>query len=221
MVCIEQTTKNIIIQININYKHFEEDYEVFLGKLDTDDLRKEANIPETDHLKKNGNYKRGIYYLVDNNLKYSRIKIQKLQWTTIEEGKEVKRYLSVFPSFIIKYNKVSLDLIEHISKNTRKGEDIFTVIDDLECVLPSEDLLHKACQRVNDTCNNYNYASILNTRYTEVFEVTINFPELIVDINNYRYGANYELYRTGEVFFGKDEQCRVLTRLNRLFKFLR
>src|SRR5690554_639609 len=105
MVCIEQTTKNIIIQININYKHFEEDYEVFLGKLDTDDLRKEANIPETDHLKKNGNYKRGIYYLVDNNLKYSRIKIQKLQWTTIEEGKEVKRYLSVFPSFIIKYNR--------------------------------------------------------------------------------------------------------------------
>jgi len=221
MVCIEQTTKNIIIQININYKHFEEDYEVFLGELDTDDLRKEANIPETDHLKKNGTFKRGIYYLHNNNLQYTRIKIQKLQWTTIIDGEEEKIYLSVFPSFVIKYNKVSADAIEYISNTCRKGEDIFTVINDPKCVLSSEDLLHKACQKVNEACIQRNYASILNTKYTEVYEVPISFPELIDKTSDYRYAANLELYKTGKIFTGEIAKHGVLAVLNSIFKFLR
>ncbi len=221
MVFIPKTIKNIIIQFDINYNLFEEDYEIFLGNLDTNDLRKEMKIPETDHLKKNGTFPRDIYYLVDCCLKCSRIRIQKLQWTTIVDGKEVKRYISVFPSFVIKYNKVSVDAIEYISNTCRKGEDIFTVINDSDCILSLEDLLHKACQKVNETCIQRNYASILNTRYTEVYEVSIGFPELINLIDNYRYPAIYELYRTGEVFIGEIAKCRVLARLNRLFKFLR
>ena len=51
---------------------------------------------------------------------------QQLQWTTIIDGQEVKIYINIFPSFVIKYNKISADTIEHISKNNRKGEDIFT-----------------------------------------------------------------------------------------------
>lgn len=221
MVCIQQTTKNIIIQFDINYNQFEEDYEIFLGKLDTDDLRKELQIPETDQLKKNGTFDRGIYYLHNNALKYTRIKIQKLQWTTIVNGKEKKIYLSVFPSFVIKYNKVSADTIEHISNTCRKGEDIFTVINDPECVLLSEDLLHRNCQKVNDACIQRNYASILNTKYTKVYDIPISFPELIDEIDNYRYPASYELYRTGKIFIGEVAQYGVLARLNRLFKFLR
>ena len=53
MVCISQPIQNIIIQINIDYKHFEEDYKNFLENPNIDDLRKEANIPENDGLKKN------------------------------------------------------------------------------------------------------------------------------------------------------------------------
>lgn len=218
---IEKPIKNIIIQFDINYNQFEEDYEVFLGKLDTNDLRKELQIPETDHLKKNGTFNRGIYYLHNNNLQYSRIRIQKLQWTTIIDGKEIKRYISVFPSFVIKYNKVSVDTIEYISNTCRKGEDIFTVINDPECVLSSEDLLHRACQKVNETCNQRNYASILNTKYTEVYDIPISFPELIDKIDDYRYPANYELYKAGKVFTGEFAEFGVLATLNRLFKFLR
>ncbi len=175
---ISKPIENIIIQVNINYNHFEEEYENFLVYLDTDDLRKEANIPETDHLKKNGTFERGIYYLHNGNLKYTRIKIQKLQWTTIVDGKETRIYISVFPSFIIKYNKVSADSIEYISNNCRKGEDIFTVNNDPVCILSSEDLLHKACQKVNEACIQRNYASILNTRYTEIYEIPIRLAFL-------------------------------------------
>jgi len=218
---ITKPIENIIIQFDINYKHFEEDYEIFLGKLDLDDLRKEANIAATDHLKKNGYFERGIYYSVGDTLKYSRIKIQKLQWTTIIDGLEVKIYLSVFPSFVIKYNKVSADTIEHISNTCRKGEDIFTVINDPECVLSSEDLLHRACQKVNEACVQKNYASILNTKYTKTYDITISFPELIDEIDNYRYPASFELYKTGKIFTGKAAEYGVLAVLNRVFKFLR
>ncbi len=218
---ISKPIKNIIIQFDINYNHFEEEYEIFLGKLDIDDLRKEANISETDHLKKNGTYERGIYYLHNNNLQYARIKIQKLQWTTGIDEEEKKIYLSVFPSFIIKYNKVSVDTIEHISKNTRKGEDIFTVINDSECILSSEDLLHRTCQKVNDTCTQKNYASILNTKYTKVYDIPISFLKLFDEVYNYRYPASYELYRTGDIFIGEVAENGVLSNLNRIFKFLR
>ncbi len=48
---ISKPIKNIIIQFDINYNHFEEEYEFFLDKLNTDDLV--------------------IYYLVNGALKYS------------------------------------------------------------------------------------------------------------------------------------------------------
>jgi|SRR5690554_5063151 len=219
MVSITQTIKNIIIQFDINYKCFEEDYEKKLDGLEINDLRKELKIPETDHLKKNGTFKRNIYYLVDCCLKCSRIRIQKLQWTTTIDGEEKKIYISVFPSFVIKYNKVSADTIEYISNTCRKGEDIFTVIDDPECVLLSEDLLHNACKKVNETCKKENYASILNTRYTEIYELTITLPELIAEINELRYPEIVELYHTGQVFTANSE--RILSTLNIFFKFLR
>lgn len=219
MDSISKPIKNIIIQFNIDYKHFEEEYEIFLENLNTNDLRKEANIPETDGLKKNGGFYRGIYYLVDENLQYSRIKIQKLQWTTIVDGEEKKIYISIFPSFIIKYNKVSADTIEHISNNLRKGEDIFTVIDDSECILSSEDLLHRACQKLNDSIKYRNYASVLNTKYTEIFQIPITLEDLVFEMDNYRYPANYELFKTGEIFTARS--TGVFTKLNRILKFLR
>ncbi len=134
---ITKTTKNIIIQIDINYNHFEEEYESFFIYLDTDDLRREANIPETDHLKKNGAFVRGIYYLHNNDLKYTRIKIQKLQWITIVDGKETRIYISVFPSFVIKYNKVSADGAFELEFGSLKGVKLLA--DALQELLDSTD----------------------------------------------------------------------------------
>jgi hypothetical protein len=218
---IKKPTKNIIIQVDINYKSFEENYEIFLSNLNLDELRKEAKIPEADKLKKNGTFERGVYYTVDGNLEYSRIKIQKLQQTAIIDGKEKKIYLSVFPSFIIKYGRVSVDTIELISKNIRKGEDIFTAIDDLNCLLSSEDPLDRACARLNNVCIQNNYSSILNTLYTEVYESPISFFELINTLDTYRYPAVFELYRTGQIFIEEAGEYGILSTLNRIFKFLR
>jgi hypothetical protein len=203
----------------MNYKYFEEEYEKFLANLDLNDLRKEKSIPETDYLKKDGTYKRGLYYLLNKDLTYTRIRIQKLQWITIVDGEEKKIYLSVFPSFVIKYNKLSADLIENISKKTRKGEDIFTVIADPDCLLPSEDLLHRACQKVDNTCRNKNYISILVYLYTIAIAGLMNIPGLIVEMELLRYPAIYQLYIIGQLVTGKDE--RVLATLNRILNFLR
>lgn len=189
--------------------------------LNLDELRKEAKIPKADKLKKNGCFERGIYYTVDGNLEYSRIRIQKLQQTAIIEGEEKKIYISVFPSFIIKYGRVSVDTIELIGKNIRKGEDIFTVIDDSGCRLSSEDPLDRACERLNSVCVQNNYSSILNTLYTEVYDSPISFLELINTLDTYRYPAVFELYRTGQIFIAEAGEYGVLSTLNRIFKFLR
>ncbi|MFD3156693.1 hypothetical protein ACFIJ5_07505 [Haloimpatiens sp. FM7330] len=90
-------------------------------------IRKELNIPKSDKLKKNGTFERGIYYTVENDLKYSRIKIQTLLW---QHASGEKEYISIFPSFVVKYNKVSTDLIEYISTNVRKGESVFDYIEE-------------------------------------------------------------------------------------------
>lgn len=144
-----------------------------------------------------------------------------MQQTAVIDGREVKIYLSVFPSFIIKYNRVSVDTLEYISKNIREGEDIFTAINDLECRLSSEDLLARACERLNSSCIQNNYASVLNSLYTEVYDSPISFFELINTLDSYRYPEVFELYRTGQIFIDGAGEFGILVNLNRIFKFLR
>jgi hypothetical protein len=62
------------MQLDMNYKYFEEEYEDFLANLDLNDLRKEKSIPETDYLKKDGTYERGLYYLLNRDLNYYLVK---------------------------------------------------------------------------------------------------------------------------------------------------
>lgn len=86
-----------------------------------------------------------MFYIVDNDLRYSRIKIQTLLWETASGE---KKYINVFPSFIIKYNKVSTDLIELISTNVGKDENVFDYIEDSGELLECEDILARSCKRV-------------------------------------------------------------------------
>ena len=57
--------------------------------------------------------------MAGSDLNYAIIKIQTLLWETAS-GQKI--YISVFPSFIVKYNKISTDLIEFISTNVGRGE---------------------------------------------------------------------------------------------------
>lgn len=108
--------------------------------------------------------------MVGNDLAYTRIKIQTLLWETAS-GQKI--YISVFPSFVVKYNKISTDLIEFISTNVGRGENIFNYIEDSGDLLECEDILIRSCQRVNTTVECKKFAALLNAKYTETFNTTL------------------------------------------------
>ena len=206
---------NIILQVHINYNSFQKDYQKnYLGAIDKKDIRNKLNIPETDKLKKNGYWTRKLFYSVNNILRCSVVKIQKLQWTT-QDGKN--HYISVWPDFIIKYNPVSLDLIEFISTKVRKGEHIFKLIDDPECLIECEDLLSYSCQIVNQACKENNYSALLNANYTQIHGTFLEINT--TKIKFYRYPNTYLLYKTAQTFYGHSKA--ILSLINHRFKFLR
>ena len=112
---IPKTIKNILLHPNINFKSFHEDYQKFLDGLDANQLRGVLNIPDTDKLKKNGTFTRGLYYSVESTLKYTRIKIQKLQWTT-KSGQKI--YISIFPDFISELVQLKLNIGASVGDST-------------------------------------------------------------------------------------------------------
>jgi hypothetical protein len=109
-------------------------------------------------------------------LRYSRIKIQTLLWKTASGQ---KKYISIFPSFIIKYNKVSTDLIEFISTNVGKDENVFDYIDDSGDLLEREDILVRSCKRVEHAILSKRLSALLSAKYTETFNTTISVINLI------------------------------------------
>lgn len=168
----------------------------------------------------NGTFERGIYYEVGMDLRYSRIKIQTLLWQTASGEKE---YISVFPSFIIKYNKVSTSLIELISTNVGKDESVFDYIEDSGDLLECEDMLVRSCQRVEFAIMSKRLAALLSAKYTEAFNSTIS-------------SMNFATYKKLNLKFMETHILIViatictkslilnganLSHLNELFKFLR
>ena len=210
---------NIILQTNIDFNNFKENYQEFLDGLDTDEIKKDHGFPENDRLKKNGTFNRGLYFHTDIIVFKTRIKIQKLERTTIINGEEVKIYMSVFPDFIRKYTKASLHIIEFITINVGKGEDIFTVLDDPENYLHSEDPLHNSCHRIDQACFEEKFAALLNAYYTEIHDTPISLSATECKISSMRYSNTYELFLIGQGFTGK--QNSILATLNRRFNFLR
>lgn len=87
----------------------------------------------------------------------------------------------MFPSFIIKYNKVSTDLIELISTNVGKDEDVFDYIEDSGNLLECEDILVRSCERVERAVMSKRLSALLSAKYTETFNSIISF----IDFDNY------------------------------------
>jgi len=183
-------------------------------------VRKELDIPESDKLKRNGTFRRWLFYLDGDVLKQSKVKIQTLLWTD-EIGN--KMYISVFPNFIIKYNVATTDLIEFISTNVRKGDDIFKYIEDPENLVESEDILIRACQKVDTACKNKSIAAQLSAKYTTMFFVSLS----ITLLNN--HNLSLQLFKNTCVLIEVSKICcecgilksASLSHLNDTFKFLR
>ena len=184
------------------------------------DVRKELNIPESDKLKRNGTFSRWLYYKDGNVLKQSRVKMQTLLWTD-KDGNQ--NYVSIFPDFIIKYNVASTDLIEFISNNVRKGDDIFKYIEDPEDLVESEDVIIRACQKVDKACQNKAIAAQLSAKYTTMFFVSL----AITLLNN--HNLSLQLFKNTCVLLEVSRICfecgilksANLSHLNATFKFLR
>jgi len=149
-----------------------------------------------------------------------RIKVQTLLWETASGE---KKYISVFPSFVIKYNKVATDLIELISTNVGKDENIFDYIDDSGNLLDCEDLLVRSCQRVENSVMSKRLAALLSAKYTEVFNSTVRF----IDFSTYmtlklRFEEIYLLLVTANICSKSlILNGASLSYLNEFFKFLR
>ena len=132
-------------------------------------------------------------------------------------------YISVFPYFVVKYNKISTDLIEFISTNVGRGENVFNYIEDSGNLLECEDILIGSCQRVNNTVASQKFAALLNAKYTEIFNTTlkcIKFNDFIR--SKLRFNDTLLLLLTAticsEVSILKGGS---LSYLNEFFKFLR
>lgn len=210
---------NSILHVDINYNSFTEDYQKFLDEIDSNIIKKDLGIPDTDSVIFNGGWYRNFYYLTEKNvLCHSRIYIRKLNWTT-PDGKN--HYISLWPDFVIKYNPLSTDLIEYIATNMRKGEDIFFDyhIEDPECLLECEDLIHNFCQKVELACHINKFTAFLNADYTKKYNhpLKVKFDRRFLD--NCRYPGIYLLQKTGQTYRGSSDM--VLSFLNRKLKFLR
>lgn len=183
-------------------------------------VRKELDIPESDKLKRNGTFSRWLFYLDGDVLKQSRVKIQTLLWT---DGIGNKKYISVFPNFIIKYNVATTDLIEFISTNVGKGDDIFKYIEDPDSLVESEDVLIRACQKVDKACVNIGFAAQLSAKYTTMFSESLSISFLNNNILSLQLFKNTcVLLDISRICF----ECSILkdaslSHLNATFKFLR
>ncbi len=185
-----------------------------------DFVRYELNIPASDKLKKNGTFERGLYYKINSCLKYIRVNIQTMLWTT-SSGKSF--YISIFPSCIIKYNRVATDLIEFISTNVRKGESIFNYIEDADSLIECEDNLARSCERVNKACHDKKFDALLNSKHTTIFNSPIKISkEEYNKCNTYSFIHTLILLKVADICSKTGIlKGSSLSSLNEAFKFLR
>lgn len=183
-------------------------------------IRNELGIPKSDKLKKNGTFKRDLYFLSGTEVKYARVKIQTLLWTR-EDGKKV--YISVFPFNIIKYNKVDANLIEFISRNVKEGDNVFDYVNDSVNCLDNEDILVHSCLKVEKACRSRKFTGLLSSRLTEI----LNLNATVMSFSEYfnlklRFKEIYLLLKIAEncCFYDVLADCS-LSSLNLIFKFLR
>ena len=214
-----KTPINIILQVKVNYNSFKKDYQNnFLNQINLDEIKDDLDITDIDRLIFNGGWYRNFYYLVDNTLHKTVIYIRKLNCIT-ENGKN--HYISVWPQIVIKYNPLSVDLIEYMATNVRKDEDIFLDenIEDPNLILDCEDFLHCYCLNVDTVCEIKNFSAFLSADYTKIYNEVLIVSIKSRRLLNMRYPAIYLLHKTGQAYLGFSGE--VLSQLNLLFNFLR
>jgi len=133
---------------------------------------------EVVRLKRNGTFGRALELLdLSGNLYIICFRIQTALWKD-SAGKQ--HYVSIFPNFIRKFTRPCLSVLEYTSCNTRKGEDIFSHIDDRDNIHSCEDRMVHNLDELDKKCAEKDYAGILNSRYTIVFNkpITISTEEV-------------------------------------------
>jgi hypothetical protein len=116
------------------------------------------------------------------NLYIVRFRIQTALW---EDSTGERHYVSIFPNFIRKFTRPCLSVLEYISCNTGKGEDIFSHIDDRDNIHSCEDRMAHILEVLDKKCVEKDYAGVLNTRYTIAFNRPITISSGKVSRNRF------------------------------------
>jgi hypothetical protein len=138
---------------------------------------------EVVKLKRNGTFGRNLELLdPSGNLYIIRFRIQTALW---EDSTGEEHYVSIFPNFIRKFTRPCLSVLEYISCNTGKGEDIFSHIDDRDNIHSCEDRMAHILETLNKKCAEKNYTVVINARYTATFNRPITIPTKEVSRNRF------------------------------------
>ncbi len=157
---------------------------------------------------------------MDGVIRYKKIKIQTMLW---RKSNGERFYISLFPSNIIKYNKVDTGLIEFISNNVKEGEYVFQYADDSADTIDCEDILIRSCSNVERSCMSRSLSALLNSRFTEILNNNIE----VISFSDYlkiklKFKQIYLLIKTASICFEYGVLLDAsLSSLNLIFKFLR
>jgi hypothetical protein len=129
---------------------------------------------EVVRLKLNGTFGRNLELLdPSGNVYIVMFRIQTALW---EDSTGEQYYVSVFPNFIRKFTRPCLSVLEYISCNIGKGEDIFSHIDDRNNIHSCEDRMAHLLEALDKKCAEKNYTVVINARYTPAFNRSITIP---------------------------------------------
>jgi hypothetical protein len=148
-----------------------------------------------------GGFNRWLYLLDEEDcLRKVRCRIKTALW--FDDKCEKWQYVSIFPSFIKSWYQPCLNLLEYVSCEVRKGEDVLEHIDDPEELLLCEDRITGAVNRLQNHCAKINCEGLLNSKYTHVFNRHI--PDRGIDgADNRRFPIMHSLIVTARYFFGE------------------
>lgn len=205
---------DIKLPCKCNSEEFERIYQdEYIGQISHESIRNGLNLPDSVRVKLNGGFTRWLYLHDENNCLYKvRFKVKTALWRD-QAGKW--RYVSIFPDFIKRWYQPCLNLLEHISCQVGKGEDVFEHIDDPEELLLCEDRITGAAYRLQKHCVRIKCEALLNSRYTDVFNRSVPFRGYEA-AKTRRFGRLYSLVITARHFFG--EATGVLALVNSIMR---
>lgn len=188
----------MILPCDINFNRFDEEYEnKYFNKISNSFVLNSLGLDESTKIKRNGTWTRTFIFVINGNLVSKRIRIQKMLWY---DACGHAHYISVFPSFIIKYCPLSSFLLDFVISNVKAGEDILNYINDPDQAIDCEDPVASACSNLEKRCINNGYLPIVAHMYTSIFNklspasagFNARFPKLysLFTISNFCFGTS-------------------------------